>query len=105
MRRLATSGARGSRRSLLLVELVTGRKHQIRVHLAHAGFPILGDALYGTPADRGHRAPALMLHAFEERLPHPVTGAPLVIRAPYPERFAQAFPGGLALVDAALARG
>ncbi len=105
VRRLATSGARDSRRSLLLVELVTGRKHQIRVHLAHAGFPILGDALYGTPADRGHRAPALMLHAFEERLPHPVTGEPLVIRTSYPERFAQAFPDGLALAEAALAQG
>lgn len=115
VRGLAVAGPRRARTSLVLARLETGRKHQIRVHLATAGYPIVGDALYGVPADRaaanggrgvsrGKPAP-LMLHAFEERLTHPVTGDPLVIRAPYPERFAQTFPDGLALVDAALARG
>ncbi len=111
---LAVAGPRRARTSLVLARLETGRKHQIRVHLATAGYPIVGDALYGVPADRaanGGRGasrakPApLMLHAFEERLTHPVTGEPLVIRAPNPERFAQAFPDGLALAEAALARG
>lgn len=112
---LAVAGPRRARTSLVLARLETGRKHQIRVHLATAGYPIVGDALYGVPADRaaanGGRGasrakPApLMLHAFEERLTHPVTGEPLVIRAPCPERFAQAFPDGLALAEAALARG
>lgn len=90
--RLAVSGPRAGRRSLLLVELVTGRRHQIRVHLAHAGFPILGDELYGVPADRSPRVPGLMLHAWEERLTHPVTGERLVVRAPCPERFRALFP-------------
>lgn len=112
---LAVAGPRRARTSLVLARLETGRKHQIRVHLANAGYPIVGDALYGVPADRtaanGGRGAScgkpvpLMLHAFEERLTHPVTGEPLVIRAPYPERFAQAFPDGLALAEAALARG
>lgn len=112
---LAVAGPRRARTSLVLARLETGRKHQIRVHLANAGYPIVGDALYGVPAgraaanggrgaSRGKPAP-LMLHAFEERLTHPVTGEPLVIRTSYPERFAQAFPDGLALAEAALARG
>ena len=104
VRCLATSGVRGSRRSLLRVELVTGRKHQIRVHLAHAGFPILGDALYGTPADRGHRAPALMLHAWEELLVHPVTGEALRLVAPVPERICDLFPDAPTLAEKAVAR-
>lgn len=115
VRGLAAAGPRRMRTSLVLARLETGRKHQIRVHLANAGYPIVGDALYGVPADRaaanggrgaGRGKPApLMLHAFEERLTHPVTGEPLVIRTTYPERFAQAFPDGLALAEAALARG
>lgn len=43
----APADGHGPARSLVLVELHTGRRHQIRVHLAHAGFPIVGDALYG----------------------------------------------------------
>jgi 23S rRNA pseudouridine1911/1915/1917 synthase len=70
-------------RSLLLVELGTGRRHQIRVHLASLGFPVVGDALYGGErSDEG-----LMLHAWEERFTHPVTGEKLCLRTPWPERF------------------
>lgn len=67
----------------LLVEArpLTGRKHQVRAHLAHAGMPILGDATYG---EAGGRAPRLMLHAWRLRLPHPLTGAPLAIESPVP---------------------
>lgn len=80
----------GPARSLLDVDLLTGRKHQIRVHLSHAGLPILGDALYG-----GAHAPGgLMLHAAEERFAHPFTGEPVCIRAPYPSRFEALFPRG-----------
>ncbi len=74
--------------SLLLVELGTGRKHQIRVHLAHVGHPILGDTLYGG----ANHPDGLMLHACEERLVHPVTGEPLVLRTDTPPRFARLFP-------------
>lgn len=73
---------RGSR-TLLLVELGTGRRHQIRVHLSSAGFPIVGDTLYG-----GRRDPrGLMLHALEEEFDHPVTGAHVLLRTEVPERF------------------
>jgi tRNA pseudouridine32 synthase/23S rRNA pseudouridine746 synthase len=48
----------------------TGRSHQLRVHLAAIGHPILGDALYAPPAVRA-RAPRLLLHASRLRLPHP----------------------------------
>jgi RluA family pseudouridine synthase len=64
----------------------TGRKHQIRVHLAAAGLPILGDGVYGSAADAA-AAPRVMLHAVRLELPHPLTGAPLVIESPYPDDF------------------
>jgi 23S rRNA pseudouridine1911/1915/1917 synthase len=64
---------------------LTGRRHQVRVHLAHAGLPILGDALYGR-ADP--RVPRLMLHAWRLGLTHPITGEPLRLEAPIPADFA-----------------
>ena len=67
--------------SLVRCELVTGRTHQIRVHLAARGWPIAGDASYG----EAH--PALTrqaLHAWRLTLPHPVTREPLRIEAPVP---------------------
>ena len=62
----------------------TGRKHQVRAHLAQAGMPILGDAVYG---GAGGRAPRLMLHARRLALPHPLTGQPLMIESPLPADF------------------
>jgi tRNA pseudouridine32 synthase / 23S rRNA pseudouridine746 synthase len=66
----------------LRLEPVTGRSHQLRVHMRALGHPILGDPLYaeGAAADW----PRLMLHAEELRLTHPQTGAPLTLRAPTP---------------------
>ena len=58
----------------LLLEPVTGRSHQLRVHLQALGHPILGDALYA-PAEIQAAAPRLLLHAQQLRLTHPVTGA------------------------------
>jgi 23S rRNA (cytosine1962-C5)-methyltransferase len=56
---------------------LTGRTHQIRVHAAESGFPILGDTLYGgTPAAR------VFLHAAEISFTHPATGRPVTFRAP-----------------------
>lgn len=49
-------------RGLLAVQTLTGRTHQIRVHLAWIGYPILGDSLYGTPDDPRQRWPRLALH-------------------------------------------
>lgn len=90
VRPLEVAGPRRARVSLLELTLRTGRKHQIRVHLASRGYPILGDVLYGVPADRGGRVP-LMLHAAAEELAHPVTGERLALSVPYPERFARYF--------------
>jgi 23S rRNA (cytosine1962-C5)-methyltransferase len=64
-------------RTLVQAEPVTGRTHQIRVHAAALGFPILGDELYG-----GTPGPRVCLHATELTLQHPVTGAELTFRAP-----------------------
>ena len=86
VRKLASTGARARATSLLELDLKTGRKHQIRVHLAHAGHPIVGDALYGVPADRRPGA-TLMLHAWREVFTHPQTGELVAIEAPYPARF------------------
>ena len=63
--------------SLAMVEFAieTGRTHQIRVHAAHLGHPVVGDALYGDKAkDRAVRPGRLMLHAVQLEFPHPVTG-------------------------------
>lgn len=61
----------------LLAEPRTGRTHQIRVHAAERGFPVLGDTLYG-----GSPFPRLCLHAAELTLQHPASGQRLVFRAP-----------------------
>lgn len=82
---LVTVLARRGGRSLLLLELGTGRRHQIRVHLAHAGHPIVGDALYGRAAG------GLMLHAVREELAHPATGEALRLEAGWPARFGKFF--------------
>lgn len=63
-------------RILVEAEPLTGRTHQIRVHAAAEGFPILGDTLYG-----GAPHPRLCLHAAELRFSHPATGEPTVFRA------------------------
>lgn len=70
---------------LLVARPRTGRKHQIRVQLAARGLPILGDVLYGGPAEIGGlRLPRTLLHAAELRLSHPLSGDPLKIESPLP---------------------
>jgi len=69
--------------SRIELEPVTGRSHQLRVHLAALGHPILGDDFYGTPASCA-KAERLMLHACRIEFEHPETGAPLCIDCPPP---------------------
>jgi 23S rRNA pseudouridine1911/1915/1917 synthase len=65
---------------------VTGRTHQIRLHLAYMGHPLLGDVKYGGPAEwRGRPLPFHLLHAQRLALRHPGTNIPLEIVAPAPE--------------------
>jgi len=89
--------ARFAHADLARVELGTGRTHQIRVHLAHVGHPVVGDREYAfggsrrvTPSARHAAeriealAPRQLLHAALLALVHPVTGAPLVLRSEWP---------------------
>jgi 23S rRNA pseudouridine1911/1915/1917 synthase len=61
----------------------TGRTHQIRVHLAHIGHPIVGDDLYGRGARKLAGRP--LLHAHRISFTHPVLGEKVVVEAPVPE--------------------
>ncbi len=68
-----------ARRALLEVRLETGRTHQIRVHLASIGYPVVGDRAYG---DRSY--PRVWLHAAALAFTHPVTAADHEVRSPLP---------------------
>jgi tRNA pseudouridine32 synthase/23S rRNA pseudouridine746 synthase len=72
-------------RALSRIELepITGRSHQLRVHMEAMGHPILGDDFYGTLASCA-KAERLMLHACQIELGHPETGAPLRLDCPPP---------------------
>ena len=85
---------RGTEYSLLEAELLTGRTHQIRVHLAHLGHPVLGDDKYGdfelNRALRKQGLKRMFLHAAKLSFAHPMTGEPLELVSPLPadlERF------------------
>ncbi len=86
---------RENRFSLLLLKPRTGRTHQLRVHLAHIGHPIVGDPKYGRPRTGDpDDAPAerLFLHAWRIRIPLYREKPPLEIEAPVPEAFARRLP-------------
>jgi 23S rRNA pseudouridine1911/1915/1917 synthase len=90
--RLATVDAPQAGLSLLRCRLVTGRRHQIRVHLAARGWPIVGDPQYGEPRwsqvdERALAAtlqafPRQALHAWRVAFAHPITRARVAIEAP-----------------------
>lgn len=79
--------------SLVEVELKTGRTHQIRVHLTHAGFPLLGDDKYGDFALNKELQrlglKRMFLHAAKLDLKHPVSGESLALEAPLPPELAE----------------
>ena len=69
--------------SLTVCRLLTGRTHQIRVHMAALGHPLVGDVLYGAPREEGFDR--VFLHSWKLAFVHPATGAPLAFRLPLPE--------------------
>jgi 23S rRNA-/tRNA-specific pseudouridylate synthase len=77
--RLSVLGEYGDK-VLFLAEPLTGRTHQIRLHMAHLGYPIVGDPLYG-----GEPAPRLMLRASGLSFGHPVTGKTITLGGPWPD--------------------
>jgi len=76
----------GSQRSLVELTLETGRRHQIRVQLAHAGCPVVGDEKYGAKTSPAGR---LGLHACFLRFRHPITGDELRFTSPLPKPLAR----------------
>ena len=96
-RKMAVSRAAGAREALtrykvrkrfpgctlLEIELHTGRTHQIRVHMAHLGNPVVGDELYGSRKE-GER---LMLHAWKLAFEHPNSGKIMTFKSDWPEDF------------------
>jgi tRNA pseudouridine32 synthase/23S rRNA pseudouridine746 synthase len=94
-RLLATASVAGQQRSRLELEPVTGRSHQLRVHLAWLGMPIVGDRLYGPlsgPAHAESQGPPafrLGLHAAWLSFPHPRDGRLVEVRSQPPDWFAE----------------
>ncbi len=86
---IVSKEARFGRYTLVKAELRTGRTHQIRVHLAASGFPIVGDEKYGNDETRIAFArqgfARMFLHAHTLEIPHPVTQEPLSLTAPLPD--------------------
>jgi 23S rRNA pseudouridine1911/1915/1917 synthase len=66
--------------TLVRLTLETGRTHQIRVHLASIGLPLVGDPVYGN----GRGSPRVFLHATRLGFDHPITAAPIVVSSPLP---------------------
>jgi len=71
---------------LVETEPLTGRTHQIRIHLASIGLPIIGDTLYGRVAGAAGESSGLLLHARSLEFKHPATGGSLCLIAPLPAR-------------------
>ena len=69
------------------VHLLTGRTHQIRVHMHSVGHPLLGDRIYAPNLKLSVHIPRLMLHAYSLSFTHPTTGERMTLCAPLPERF------------------
>jgi 23S rRNA pseudouridine1911/1915/1917 synthase len=87
---------RAATATLVEAELHTGRTHQIRVHLHHIGFPLVGDDLYGKRQNQrlteetGYTAPRQMLHASSLTFAHPRSAEPVKLEAPLPNDFREA---------------
>ena len=72
--------------TLLKVRIETGRTHQIRVHLSHIGYPIIGDNVYSNGKNK-FNVVGQMLHSYEIEFTHPTTGEKMALKAELPEYF------------------
>lgn len=79
-----------NRYTLISAKLETGRTHQIRVHLAHIGHPVVGDLTYGTVNPKGLNLKGQLLHATKIKFLHPSTGEEKVFESPPPDYFIDA---------------
>ncbi|HEY9640259.1 MAG TPA: pseudouridine synthase, partial [Coleofasciculaceae cyanobacterium] len=73
--------------TVMRFQLETGRTHQIRVHSAHIGYPVVGDPVYGAGRSVGVNLTGQALHAYKLRLQHPVTAEWIEAIAPLPAEF------------------
>lgn len=89
--------AEGNGCTLLDVHILTGRTHQIRVHMKHLGHPVCGDPIYGHP--KGIRVPRLMLHAYSLTFTHPATRERMTFTAPLPDEFLRGLRSGGIMPD------
>lgn len=84
--------AKNEQLSLVEIQILTGRTHQIRVHLKHVGAPILGDSVYGSDsANKKFLPPRQLLHAHRLKFIHPITSQELHLCAPLPKDIAPFF--------------
>lgn len=74
-------------KSLLMVEIITGRTHQIRIHLSSIGHPVVGDTVYDK--EKGHQNRGLYLYAYSLNFAHPQTQEPLTFELDYPKRISK----------------
>ncbi|BAZ78896.1 RluA family pseudouridine synthase [Sphaerospermopsis kisseleviana CS-549] len=73
--------------TLIHFQLETGRTHQIRVHSAKIGHPVVGDPVYGSGRSIGVNLPGQALHAWRLKLQHPISGDWIEVTAPLPQTF------------------
>jgi 23S rRNA-/tRNA-specific pseudouridylate synthase len=71
----------------LRAEISRGKRHQIRAHLAAAGFPVVGDRRYSAVPPEGAGRTRLMLHAADVNFLHPKSGERMTVVSPLPEEF------------------
>lgn len=80
----------GAGMSLVVCHPLTGRTHQIRLHLRAMGHPVLGDYRYSPQFRCSYRAPRCLLHALRVAFDHPITGTRIAVEAPVPDDMKQA---------------
>jgi 23S rRNA pseudouridine955/2504/2580 synthase len=82
--------SRGMLATLVECSLITGRTHQIRIHLSDMGYPIIGDIRYGSVFEGSYQPIHQLLHAWKLSFKHPISGKKIHVEAPLPDEFRRA---------------